>query len=288
MVRDARDHYRPVLHLRHFADNDGLLWAFDRSGKTNPFRQIAPNVGFEKGLYTIIEPPDGDSGAFEAWLADYIDGPAVEALDKFADARSLTSKERSRLAIFIAAQDMRTPRARDRVLAIFRDGLGEQWEQWRSTPSTVADAIEQDSGTRPPEEDLVEFLQMHEPEITANQWFDSVQSWVNKGGERIYGMRWLRVYAPPGDEFITSDVGIVKCRGRINDFVDWEVGFTGGRDGWIFAVKPDVCLVLVPPGPPDASGTCKQEWLRAVNKHMWADAHRWVFSRKQLPHGGPE
>src|SRR5947209_18303244 len=93
MSRDSRDHYRPVLHLRHFADESGLLWGYDRSGTTAPFRQIAPNVGFEKGLYTIVEPLDGDPGALEAWLAEHIDGPAAHALDKLADDRPITNAD---------------------------------------------------------------------------------------------------------------------------------------------------------------------------------------------------
>src|SRR2546425_12860198 len=107
MSRDSRDHYRPVLHLRHFADESGLLWAYDRSGTAAPFRQIAPNVGFEKGLYTIVEPPGEDPGAVEAWLRDKIDGPAAAPLEKAATSRELTRAERSLLAAFIAAPDLR-------------------------------------------------------------------------------------------------------------------------------------------------------------------------------------
>src|SRR4051812_24455991 len=112
-MRRSRDHYRPVLHLRHFANESGLLWAYDRSGGAAAFRQIAPNVGFEKGLYTITEPPDGDPGAFETWLASAIDGPAAPVIQKASESAELTRAERSTLAAFIAAQDLRTPRAKD-------------------------------------------------------------------------------------------------------------------------------------------------------------------------------
>ena len=287
MSRDSRDHYRPVLHLRHFADESGLLWGYDRSGTTAPFRQIAPNVGFEKGLYTIVEPLDGDPGALEAWLAEHIDGPAAHAMDKLADDRPMTNADHSAVAAFIAAQDMRTPRARDQVLTIYRAGLGDQWEQWRANPAGVADAIARDFGTRPSETELLEMLNEYEITVTPNAWLDSFASWVNKGGQRIHRMRWLRAYAPSGEGFVTSDVGIVKCRGRVDAFTDWEMGFAGGRDIWIFPLKAEVCLVIVPTGGPNVSGTCKLEWLRAVNRHMWADAHRWVFSRRALPLGGP-
>jgi len=262
MVRESRDHYRPVLHLRHFADESGLLWANDRSGTAAPFRQIAPNVGFEKGLYTIVEPPDGDPGALETWLAAHIDGPAANALEKLSADRPMTNADRSAVAAFIAAQDMRTPRAKDQVLRIYRAGLGDQWEQWRANPAEVADAIAVDFGTRPAESELLEMLNEYQIVVTPNAWLDSFASWVNKGGRRLYGMRWLRAYAPAGEEFITSDVGIVKCGGRVDAFLEWEMGFIGGRDIWVFPLTAEVCLVIAPQGGPGASGTCKSEWLR--------------------------
>jgi hypothetical protein len=182
---------------------------------------------------------------------------------------------------------MRTPRAKDQVLALYRAGLRDQWEKWRADPGGVAEAIAQDSGTRPSESEILEMLDAYEIEVTPNAWLESFQSWVNKAGQRIHGMSWMRAYAPAGNEFITSDVGIVKCRGRPDGFVGWDMGFIGGRDIWVFPLKAEVCLVIAPAGGPSVSGTCKLEWIRAFNKHMWTDAYRWVFSRSPLPSDGP-
>lgn len=287
MGRKSRDHYRPVLHLRHFTDEAGLLWVHDRSGLAAPFQQIPPNVGFEKGLYTIVEPPDEDPGAFESWLADKIDGPAADVLEKAAGARELTRAERSVLAAFIAAQELRTPRAKDRVLSLYRAGFDRQWEDWRSRPHELAAAIARDSGTIYAPEEIVEMLGEYQYEVTSDAWLDFLGSMVNKVGQRLHSMRWLRAYAPQGVEFVTSDVGIVKCQGRPNAFTSWDMGFTGGRDIWIFSLKPEVALVIAPAGGPSLSGPSRPEWVRAVNEHMWDDAYRWVFSRNAISSSGP-
>ncbi len=103
----------------------------------------------------------------------------------------------------------------------------------------------------------------------------------------LHSMRWLRGFAPGGVEFLTSDVGIVKCKGRPDAFTSWDMGFTEGRDIWIFPLKPEVALMIAPAGGPDLSGPLKPEWIRAVNKHLWVDAYRWVFSRKAIPPNWP-
>ena len=285
MHRSDRDHYRPVLHLRHFTDSSGLLWAYDRSGTAAPFQQIAPNVGFEKGLYTIVEPPDGDPAEFEAWLATHIDGPAAAVLEKAASAQRLTRAERSILARFIGAQDMRTPRAKERILSIYRAGFDKQWHDWRSEPSELAEAIARDSGTRYTPQEIAELLDEYQVRVNSNAWLDFFQSMVNKAAKRLFDMAWLRGYAPDGTAFITSDVGIVKCAGRPDHFMEWDLGFTEGRDIWVFPVRPDVAVIVAPQEWPGLSGPCRPEWVRTVNEHMHSDAYRWVFSRDEITPG---
>jgi uncharacterized protein DUF4238 len=208
-------------------------------------------------------------------------------LEKAATSRELTRVERSVLAAFIGAQDLRTPRSKDRVLSLFRAGFDQQWADWRSRPQELAAAIARDSGTLYAPEEILEMLGEFQYEMTPNAWLDFFGSMVNKVAQRLHGMRWLRGYAPEGVEFVTSDVGIVKCHGRADAFTTWDMGFTGGRDIWIFPLKPEVALVIAPAGGPSLSGPCRPEWVRAVNKHMWDDAYRWVFSRKTIPSDGP-
>ncbi len=263
--RNARDHYHPALHLRHFTDANGVLWAHDRTNITAPFRQIAPNVGFEKGLYTILDPADGNAAAFEAWLAHKVDGPAANALESAASAPALGPPERSALSAFIAAQDLRTPRARERVLALYRAGLRRQWADWRSRPQELADAIANDSGTRYTTEQVLEMLEEHDFDVSTNAWLDFFGGMVNKIARRLFNMRWLRAYAPDEVPFITSDVGIVKCRGGADSFVEWDMGFIDGRDIWVFPVKPDVAVVIAAGDGPGMSGPSNPKWARAVN-----------------------
>src|SRR5947199_292565 len=82
-----------------------------------------------------------------------------------AAARELTTVERSVLAAFIGAQELRTPRAKDRVLTLFRAGFDRQWEDWRSRPQELANAIAQDSGTVYTPDDIIEMLGEYQYEV---------------------------------------------------------------------------------------------------------------------------
>src|SRR5437667_3230524 len=184
MNRKKRHHFRPRLHLRHFADATGRLWIHDRTGIVAPFRQTPENVGYENLLYTPEGGPDAGTDAFENWLADAIDSRAATPLAKAAAGRPLDRAERSSLAAFIAVQDLRTPRARDLVTALFHAGMQKEWSRWEQEPHSLAEAIKRDSGaeaikrdsgvTYTPDE-IRELLGEYSFQVTKDAWLDFAQ-----------------------------------------------------------------------------------------------------------------
>lgn len=142
-----RHHFRPILHLRHFAAADELVWVLDKStGKK--FRQTPTNVGYETYLYA---PEDGDrphDDEVERWLERYIDRPAASVLHKLVAGTPITDVERVALAKLMAAQGMRTPKARDILVPLFQSGMEFQYVQWNEDVDGLIDAIHKDSGVR--------------------------------------------------------------------------------------------------------------------------------------------
>ena len=129
-----KHHFRPAAHLRLFTDNTGRLWVTDKS-RGKQFQQIPDKIGYEKLLYAPGDGPDPSSDSVEEWLANVVDGPGSNALRKAAQLLPLDNAERSALARFIAAQDFRTPVARDLLVLIFQRSLDSQWEAWKRTPA---------------------------------------------------------------------------------------------------------------------------------------------------------
>jgi hypothetical protein len=280
LTRKKRHHFRPVLHLRHFVDATGQLWVHDKTSAVRPFQQTPANVGFEKNLYALEGGPDGGTDAFEDWLAQWVDGPAAIALSKAAVDKHLTTSERSSLAAFIAAQDLRTPKARDIITSLFESGLKAEWTKWEREPESLADAIRSDSGTSYSPQEIVELLGEFEFRVTNNAWLGFAQDMLNKLAKRLYAMSWSYARAPDDEEFITTDIGVAKCSGRLR-FLPWVLGFVGGRDVWVFPLTPDAALVLSAGGPAQ-TGRATPNGLAAANSRLWEDAERFIYARSKL------
>jgi hypothetical protein len=122
--RRVRHHFRPILHLRHFADSAGLAFVYDKRTELRTGQHHVKVLGAERYLYA---PGDGEGDPrddrIETWLANMVDGPAAEPLDRARRNRRLDNSGRAHLAAYVAAQDMRTPRARDILVPLFRREL---------------------------------------------------------------------------------------------------------------------------------------------------------------------
>lgn len=113
-MRSKRHHSVPQFYLKRFCGSDGLLWFHDieqqKAFKVNPADAVV-----EKYLYSPEIGDDPHDDTLESVLAEHIDGPAVEPIEKLAKGDSLTEDDRARIAIFVAYQDYRIPKVRDSI-----------------------------------------------------------------------------------------------------------------------------------------------------------------------------
>jgi hypothetical protein len=276
-----RHHFRPVLHLNHFANPEGLIWTYDRSGKAAPFQQIPKNIGYERFLYSPKVGGEIGDDALEDWFEVNIDRPASSVLKRAADGHTLDHKEGSIVSRFIAAQDMRTPRVRDEIVSLFQMGMDEQFAEWRADPASLQAAILLDSGEHLSTDELATFLSDRSAQVNNVAWFDFMVNHVEMAAERLFNMGWSLLYAPPGREFLTNDIGIIKCIGRIDRPVRFMLGFAGGRSHWVFPISPDVAFALLP-SPGGVKGQASAIWVDAINRQAAEDAQRFVYSRSSI------
>jgi len=124
-------HFRPVLHLRHFAGVDKRVWVYDRGGRFPPRQDVPRNVGAEYFLYSPGHASNqATSDEFERWLATNIDGPASAPLARVARGDlALSPADRVALGMFIATQDMRTPLLRDLLVPAHQSALESEWPE---------------------------------------------------------------------------------------------------------------------------------------------------------------
>lgn len=106
------NHFVPQWYLKRWADNDQRLWYYRLlvSHESVPLWETkhVSGVAFKRDLYTTVEGGQ-DFDDFERWIETEFEAPALDAVDRVIHDEELTSTDWKRLALFAAAQDLRTP-----------------------------------------------------------------------------------------------------------------------------------------------------------------------------------
>lgn len=274
-------HFRPVLHLRHFAGDDGTLWVYDRQNPTDPFQRTPDRIGGEKFLYAPGAGDDPRDDAMERWLAEHIDGPAAEPLAKLLEGQPLTRTERSNWAAYLAVQDMRTPTAKHVLLSWYQDGVNRWLADYKANLRHMQLDIWAGQGVWYRQSELKELVSQYEVEVAPGAWTDFISTEVNRAGARLYGMVWHTVDIPAGARLPANDVGVVKCVGSFDRIVPYRIGFAVGATHWVVPLSPKKALTLAPTGdtrmPPPSV-----EWGRAIAQQTVADAMRFVYTDRRV------
>lgn len=122
-----RHHHNARFHLRRFGSEDGRVWRYDRTGEYNTVPKTPKGIGYEDLLYAPKDGgPDANSDAWEKWLG-IIDSRAAGSVPRVEREETLNRKQRSHVAAYVAAQDLRTPLSRDQFTAAVQGGLDSWW-----------------------------------------------------------------------------------------------------------------------------------------------------------------
>ena len=118
--KPKRNHYIPELLLHNFCDDDGFLWAADKSGR-RPFHPPPSKLFVEKHLYATTD-YDQSVKTFENEDAlakiESAAGRAISAIIEQARQGSfprLSPEDNDRFKRFIVAQARRTPESQERI-----------------------------------------------------------------------------------------------------------------------------------------------------------------------------
>lgn len=283
-------HYRPVLHLRHFADSSGRLWVYGR-GQELPFRQRPERIGYEKFLYAPGDGPNPQDDAFEDWLMANVDGPSAHIFNRLvSDAYPSGPSgvqppraDRGVFARFVGIQDMRTPRARDFIMDGIQQALERSYQNWTRNPEELRRSIYRDTGTLYTAEELHHHIVTHDVVASKGFWFEYMMDTIHIAGERIFKMRWHVVDAPSGCSFVTGDIGIAKFCLGVDQPCNWRMGFHLGATHWVMPLNPFRALVLVPAEDPRTLPAPTVEWVQIVNERLVRDAWRFVYCQTPAP-----
>lgn len=113
MPQITRDnHFVPQFYLKKWSKNGTHIWAYRTlvSHQSNPEWKLRAirGVAFQRDLYTSIENGE-EIDEFERWIESNYEQPVQESIQKVIKNKNLTNLDWECLALFVAAQDVRTP-----------------------------------------------------------------------------------------------------------------------------------------------------------------------------------
>lgn len=209
MPPPKRHHYLPVFYQEGFC-SDGFLWIYDR--KENRFRRDQPvNTGVIGKYYTFDTASGEESAAVEEFLAQWVDTPAKNAIDKIVRGGPLSARERSDFSLFLSFLRVRTPDF-EKEYKVSMKAMGEGlfrrmcYDDERSDRMLRKMDPVQIVGREMGFQEFKDFMfSQVEAVPTKLGWLDVMRETAVRSAKVLFSMRWTLLAAPAGTAFITSD-----------------------------------------------------------------------------------
>lgn len=254
-------HYITRAYLEGFLNPRATnVWVFRRNG--NEFATSPKKVARIRHYFSRFKSDGTIDYSLEHYQTNQIETPGVEALRKLNTNRSLSTQQRSALALLVALHTVRVPYERDfmddhgmRVLQSYLTRLDELSVS-SGKPVDFLDVATSNSALKPPgredwrrlrRADIEAYIQQLEKDPGAHS--RRAFLFVARAIAKVYvNMKWQVHIAREGSFFITSDCPVVKTFKNTSGFgegikrLDCEVNFPLSRTAML-VMKHDVNLV---------------------------------------------
>lgn len=261
----VRHHHVPVFYLRRWCDPDGRLRVMRRvgNGELREMRQRPEEVGFEKHLWSLSSPLDGDRQPIERDFFAPLDNKAAIIANKMiAGHRRLNEAETLAWAEFLASLHIRVP---ERVHRVRRE-VPEQLRAYLDGPDPDFDRLRGDH----PAQNLREFSEMELPHVMVDAGVRLLPQ-IIEGGKAvsdIAALSWgLRSFQDTTHTLLTSDAPLLL----------------------LAPLRADNCLIVLPLSPrhvffaarrPDIVGRLKRavpsDLVRRTNETIVTSARSFI------------
>lgn len=299
-------HFVPQLYLKNWGDSKNRIWSYQLLvPRVNfPKWRHLPigGVAFQRDLYTVISNNQEDD-SFERWIESEFETPVRESLLKVVSNQRLNNLDWKRLALFLAAQDVRTP-----------TNYFESNERWSTElpkllENTLNNAVqtleEHFHEGKPISKDFENpqfFDQLFEVFIAPNTipeknmgeiraevvtgrkfWVESQRLLLTKTSQILLKHKWSIAEPAKGMSWFTSDHPVL----RLNYYKDGKYDLKGGwgREGGnlIMSLSPKHLLFTqIGSDSPDRF-TFSVEKTYEIQKFLAERSFRWIFAHQKLP-----
>lgn len=264
------NHYIPKKYLRHFSDNEGKIWVYDKQeGKI--FRPGVRVIANEIGMY---------SEKVEKDLNNLVEIPTHRVFEKIHSRRPLSTEDRHSLAKYMVVLWKRVPAARERFLKSF-SVVADNYKQ--QITADIAAYIKVDPSSQYDLESFlvkakayVEILKADPPPDFWYKGFNLSEFAVSE--EATLSMHWVFLCSEK-HQFLTSDNPI---------FFFANEGLGRPQSELTFPISSSVALwVTRQPGRKVGYVMSTPKEVREINRRTAFNSTRFVFSKKNEDWIGP-
>jgi len=308
MSEISRDHhYVSQAYLRNWSDDGDHIYAYrtlvshENVRKWN-LRSIR-GIAYHRDLYTTVDAAGDEYDDFERWLAAKFEQPAVETIERVISGRRLSPEDWHQLALFFAAQDVRTPASFLECMDRWADDLPELLKK------TLSEAVRRikeislkgDQPATPPEASPLDYpvnvaveiqsssdedVALIHAQVTAGRrlWIQSMRHLLSGTANKLRRHRWS-IAKPAGNlEWITSDHPALKLNYHSKGKYDFKGGWGSPGTELILPISPNHLLYTQVDRKAQPRFTFSEEKTREMQKLLAGRAHRWILARKAMKH----
>lgn len=300
------NHFVPQLYLKYWGDNKKQIWTYQLLVPHKQFpnwKRIPISVAAsQRDLYTVISKGQ-ENDNFERWIDSEFENPVQESLLKVFTNKKLATHDWNRLALFLAAQDVRTPsnyfetieRWNKELPKLLEKSLKDSLERF-DKKYREGNSISQEPTGVDIFEDLVDvtIIPKSESETGANEiyaqitagrklWLQSAQFLLTKTCKVLLEHKWSIVEPANGMTWFTSDHPVL----RLNYYEEGRYDLLGGwgkKGGNIIMPLSPKHLLFTEIGKeyPDYFNFTSEKTYE-IQSFLAERAFRNIFANKQTP-----
>ena len=289
MKLSRRHHYLPQMYLRGFADDDELLWVFDRKNNTYIHQGIL-KTAVKKDFYTVVGPDGQKTDAVEQMLANIVEDPMKHIIERL-DKKNLNwqGEDRAVLALFVALLRTRNP-AFDKDQNELTEQIHRWWVKARHpSPEVVEESLreyEQNSGEEMSDVSAQEIFDMirddqYEINNPRQNNIKMMMSLALEIAQAVFSLKWEILAAPKDCSFITCDNPFtVVPPPNFDDSIQGYGILTPGAST-IVPLSSKTAICFFGEGQRVRGAVVYKEFLRNTNLVVAANSERFVIARDE-------
>lgn len=302
------NHFVPQGYLKRWEHGSGKIWTYHLlvSHASVPVWSARPikGVAFRRDLYTSMSGSQ-ESDDFERWIESEFETPGLTAIERATAGAQLTKKDWHALALYFAAQDLRTPLSYIESARRWKNELPEIMQS--SLESVVQfleaggdkDAVPDDpSGGRAPDWFKEAFRVTVVPDADPENNMGALQIeavagrslWLGQQRHLLEGVanqlaqhKWGIGEAATGHEWFTSDHPALKVNYTSPDSYDFGGGWGRPKGNLLLPLSPRHILFCQIGDPVDDRFAFSGKDTRLLQRLIAERAHRLIFARLRTP-----